>query len=94
SPGDRNVVDFAANAGVTLKAPFAGRDNDVAGIAIGYAKIGSHARGLDGDTGVYTTPGYPVRRASWGAALSGRRRRPMPRRANPPQETPTTLPRR
>ncbi|MBG0866328.1 MULTISPECIES: carbohydrate porin [Burkholderia] len=63
SPGDRNVVDFAANAGVTLKAPFAGRDNDVAGIAIGYAKIGSHARGLDGDTGVYTTPGYPVRRA-------------------------------
>ncbi|MCM3755497.1 carbohydrate porin, partial [Bacillus licheniformis] len=55
SPGDRNVVDFAANAGVTLKAPFAGRDNDVAGIAIGYAKIGSHARGLDGDTGVYTT---------------------------------------
>ena len=63
SPGDRNIVDFAANAGVTLKAPFAGRDNDVAGIAIGYAKIGSHARGLDGDTGVYTTPGYPVRRA-------------------------------
>ncbi|MGK8207255.1 carbohydrate porin [Burkholderia cenocepacia] len=63
APGDRNVVDFAANAGVTLKAPFAGRDDDVAGIAIGYAKIGSHARALDGDVGAYTTPGYPVRRA-------------------------------
>ncbi|WP_175921656.1 carbohydrate porin [Burkholderia latens] len=63
APGDRNVVDFAANAGVTLKAPFAGRDNDTAGIAIGYAKIGSHARGFDGDTGTYATPGYPVRRA-------------------------------
>ncbi|RKU04858.1 carbohydrate porin [Burkholderia sp. Nafp2/4-1b] len=63
APGNRNVVDFAANAGVTLKAPFAGRDNDTAGIAVGYAKIGSHARALDGDTGTYTTPGYPVRRA-------------------------------
>ncbi|HKT65507.1 MAG TPA: carbohydrate porin [Burkholderia sp.] len=63
APGDRNVVDFAANAGVTLKAPFVGRDNDTAGLAVGYAKIGSHARALDGDTGTYTTPGYPVRRA-------------------------------
>jgi len=31
---------------VTLKAPFKGRDNDVAGIAVGYAKIGSHAQSL------------------------------------------------
>ncbi|RQS72599.1 carbohydrate porin [Burkholderia sp. Bp8963] len=61
APGDRNVVDLAINAGVTLKAPFAGRDNDVAGLAVGYAKIGSHARALDGDVGTYTTPGYPVR---------------------------------
>ncbi|KVE39063.1 carbohydrate porin [Burkholderia sp. BDU5] len=63
APGDRNAVDFALNAGVTLKAPFAGRDNDTAGLAVSYAKVGSHARGVDGDTGVFTTPGYPVRRA-------------------------------
>ncbi|KKB63317.1 porin [Robbsia andropogonis] len=63
APGDRNVVDFALNAGVTLKAPFAGRDNDTAGIAVGYAKIGSHARALDSAVGTYTTPGYPVRSA-------------------------------
>ncbi|HDR8969029.1 carbohydrate porin [Burkholderia vietnamiensis] len=63
APGDRNIVDFAANAGITLKAPFRGRDDDTAGIAIGYTKIGSHARALDGDTGTYQTPGYPVRRA-------------------------------
>ncbi|AOI47395.1 carbohydrate porin [Burkholderia oklahomensis] len=63
APGDRNAVDFALNAGVTLKAPFAGRDNDTAGLAVSYAKVGSHARGIDGDTGVFTTPGYPVRRA-------------------------------
>ncbi|AIO68277.1 carbohydrate porin [Burkholderia oklahomensis] len=63
APGDRNAIDFALNAGVTLKAPFAGRDNDTAGLAVSYAKVGSHARGIDGDTGVFTTPGYPVRRA-------------------------------
>ncbi|WP_063532983.1 carbohydrate porin [Burkholderia sp. MSMB1589WGS] len=63
APGDRNAVDFTLNAGVTLKAPFAGRDNDTAGLAVSYAKIGSHARGADGDAGVFQTPGYPVRRA-------------------------------
>ncbi|WP_179402158.1 carbohydrate porin [Burkholderia guangdongensis] len=63
APGDRNLVDLGVNAGVTLKAPFAGRDNDVAGLAVGYAKVGSHARALDGAIGTYTTPGYPVRTA-------------------------------
>ncbi|KVC24540.1 carbohydrate porin [Burkholderia pseudomultivorans] len=63
APGDRNVVDLAINAGVTLKAPFAGRDNDVAGLAVGYAKIGSHASAFDSAVGTYTTPGYPVRSA-------------------------------
>ncbi|MFM0484844.1 carbohydrate porin [Paraburkholderia strydomiana] len=63
APGDRNLVDLGVNAGVTLKAPFKGRDNDIAGLAVGYAKIGSHARGLDSDTGAFTTPGYPVRSA-------------------------------
>ncbi|AHI64092.1 carbohydrate porin [Burkholderia thailandensis] len=63
APGDRNTVDFTLNAGVTLRAPFAGRDNDTAGLAVSYAKVGSHARGADGDAGVFQAPGYPVRRA-------------------------------
>ena len=63
APGDRNVVDLAVNAGITLKAPFAGRDDDVAGLAVGYARTGSHARGLDQDTAAFVTPGYPVRSA-------------------------------
>src|ERR1700722_10361815 len=46
APGDRNLVDLGVNAGVTLKAPFKGRDNDVVGVAVGYAKIGSHAEDL------------------------------------------------
>ncbi|MEC5408724.1 carbohydrate porin [Paraburkholderia sp. MPAMCS5] len=49
APGDRNLVSLAANLGVVLKAPFAGRDNDSAGLALTYIKVGSHARGLDQD---------------------------------------------
>jgi porin len=63
APGDRNVVDFSANAGIVLKAPFAGRDNDSAGLALGYADVGSHASAFDRDVGANTTPGYPVRTA-------------------------------
>lgn len=63
APGDRNLVDLGVNAGVALKAPFKGRDNDVAGLAVGYAKIGSRAQGLASDTASLTTPGYPSRSA-------------------------------
>jgi porin len=63
APGDRNLVDLGVNAGVTLKAPFKGRDNDMVGLAVGYAKIGSHAQGLASDTASLTTPGYPSRSA-------------------------------
>jgi porin len=62
APGDRNLVSLGMNAGVTLKAPFKGRDNDVAGIAVGYARIGSHARDLASAT-AQTTPGFPSRSA-------------------------------
>jgi porin len=62
APGDRNLVDLGINAGVTLKAPFKGRDNDVVGLAVGYAQIGSHAQDLASDTASYT-PGYPSRSA-------------------------------
>nr|WP_186042135.1 carbohydrate porin [Burkholderia gladioli] len=36
APDDRNSVSFSAQAGIALKAPFDGRDNDTAGLAIGY----------------------------------------------------------
>ncbi|BCG03463.1 porin (plasmid) [Paraburkholderia sp. PGU19] len=63
APGDRNLIDLGVNAGVTLKAPFNGRDNDIAGLAVGYAKIGSHAQDLASDKAALTTPGYPSRSA-------------------------------
>jgi len=62
APGDRNLVDLGMNVGVTMKAPFKGRDNDTVGLAVGYAKIGSHAQNLASDTASFT-PGYPSRSA-------------------------------
>jgi porin len=63
APGDRNLVDLGVNAGVTLKAPFKGRDNDVVGVAVGYARIGSSAQGLDQDTASFSAPSFPQRSA-------------------------------
>lgn len=58
APGDRNLIDFSLNAGLNLKAPLPGRDDDSAGIGFGIAKVSNRAAGLDGDTqnftGIYT----------------------------------------
>ncbi|WP_433696449.1 carbohydrate porin [Paraburkholderia phenoliruptrix] len=61
APGDRNLVSLAANLGVVLKAPFAGRDNDSAGLALSYIKVGSHARGIDQDNLAMSGGPYGVR---------------------------------
>ena len=49
APGDRNLADFSLNAGVTLKAPLPGRDNDSVGLGYGLARVGSNASGYDTD---------------------------------------------
>jgi len=51
SPDDRNLVSWSANAGLVLKKPFSGRDNDSLGIGLSYIRIGSHAAGYDQDSG-------------------------------------------
>ncbi|KWZ49101.1 porin [Burkholderia savannae] len=61
APGDRNLVSVAANAGVVLKAPFEGRDNDSVGLALTYVKVGSHARALDENFANFTGGPYGVR---------------------------------
>jgi len=61
APGDRNLLSFSGNLGLTLKAPFAGRDNDTAGLALGYVKVGSAATGLDADTAALSSGYSPVR---------------------------------
>lgn len=56
APGDRNLVNLAATAGLVLSAPFKGRDNDSMGIAVTYIKVGNHAHDLDLD---YLSSGAP-----------------------------------
>jgi porin len=62
APGDRNLIDFSINAGVTLKAPFSGRDNDTVGLGYGLAKVSGRAADLDRDTVAFGTP-QPIRSA-------------------------------
>ena len=52
APGDRNLIDFSVNAGVTLSAPFKGRENDTIGLGYGLAKVSGRAGDLDRDSGL------------------------------------------
>ncbi len=60
-PGDRNLLSFHLNVGLTLKAPFDGRDDDTFGVAFGLSKYSAGATGLDRDIGFYNNVPYPVR---------------------------------
>jgi porin len=56
---DRNLISFSLNAGLTMHEPFFGRDDDTAGIGMGFARVSDSARGLSIDTanfnpGVYS----------------------------------------
>ena len=42
--GDRNMISYAVDAGVNLKAPFAGRENDTLGLGWGLGRASSGAR--------------------------------------------------
>ena len=63
APGDRNQASFSANLGVTIAAPFAGRDGDVVGLGLGYVEIGSNTRGLDADNNAFKATHISVRRS-------------------------------
>lgn len=56
APDDRNLISFNLNAGVTLKSPFEGRDNDTAGLGMGYGQISSGARRFDQATANFAGP--------------------------------------
>ena len=60
APGDRNVIDFYLDAGLTYKGIF-GRKDDLFGIAFAYDRIAGPARALDRDTAAFTGTSYPVR---------------------------------
>jgi porin len=61
APGDRNLVNFSVNAGITLKAPLPGRDDDTVGIGFGVAKVSPAAAALDQDTATFSGSPFPIR---------------------------------
>ncbi|HEY3761630.1 MAG TPA: carbohydrate porin [Verrucomicrobiae bacterium] len=55
---DRNLVDFSLNAGFTFHEPFKGRDDDTAGIGMGYTRVSDRVADFDRDSNFYSgTPG-------------------------------------
>jgi porin len=61
SPGDRNLIDFSLNAGLTYREPFEHREDDVVGLGMGYANVSGQASDLDRDTNFFTGVAAPVR---------------------------------
>ena len=61
APGDRNLLSLEVDAGMTYKGLLPGRELDLMGIAAGYGRIGSAARGLAGDAVLFTGIEQPVR---------------------------------
>ena len=47
APGDRNLINFGTNAGITFKAPLPGRGDDVFGVGFGFTTVSGGARNLD-----------------------------------------------
>ena len=59
-PDDRNLIGFSVNGGVTLKAPFQGRDGDTAGLGFGVAQVSSFDSALAQDNVLYTGVPTPI----------------------------------
>jgi porin len=63
APGDRNLVNFYVDAGVTWKGAIEVRDSDTAGLGVGYARISDTAAKLDSSIAAATGGFYPIRRS-------------------------------
>ena len=61
APADRNLIGFYVDGGAAYKGLFAGRSNDVAGVAVGYANVSGEARGFDSDVNAFNGTDGPLR---------------------------------
>jgi len=59
--GNRNLIGFSLNAGLTLHEPFNHRDDDTFGVGMGYTSVTAQASGYTQDVGYYSGIYYPVR---------------------------------
>jgi len=60
APGDRNLLSLSADFGITMTAPFVGRDSDVVGLGVCYAQVGSAAEALERDANTFNSTNLPV----------------------------------
>jgi porin len=61
APADRNLASFSLNAGLTYRELFEHREDDVVGLAMGYAQVSSRASALDRDADAFSGTAAPVR---------------------------------
>jgi porin len=59
--GDRNLVDFSLNVGLTMHEPILLRDEDTFAIGMGLAHVSNQVAGLDQNTAAFSGAFYPVR---------------------------------
>ena len=60
APGDRNVLNLEIDTGLNAKGLLPGRPLDVAGVALGYVRIGDATRALATDTILFTNVASPA----------------------------------
>ena len=60
-PADRNQIHLYADGGAAYKGPIRGRDQDVLGLAVSYARIGGDASDRDEDARRFNSTASPVR---------------------------------
>jgi porin len=63
APDDRNLVDWILNAGINVKAPLSGRENDVFALGYNWAHVSGRASDLDRNIAVFTGTAFPIRSA-------------------------------
>lgn len=61
TPADRNLVNFYVDGGAAYKGLIAGRSDDVAGVAVGYANLSGEASGFDSDVNAFNGTNGPLR---------------------------------
>ena len=69
-PSDRNLVDFAFDAGLRFAGMIPGRPKDEFGVAIAHNRISSSVAGFDRDTNLFTGVVGPIHTAEWVGELT------------------------
>jgi porin len=70
SPADRNLVDFAASAGMIWIGALADRPDDTIGIGVNYLHVSRQAQGLDADMNRLDAAGIPIRSSETAVELN------------------------